>query len=91
MSRIADRLPGWKADLLSRAGRSVLVQFVLTSMVVYLAMAVDLPPWAIKEIDKIRRRFLWRGRKDLKGGHCHVAWDKVCRPLDPGGLSISDL
>jgi hypothetical protein len=63
VDRIADRLPGWKADLLSREGRRILVQSVLTSMLVYLLMAVELPPWAFKEIDKIRRRFLWRGRK----------------------------
>ena len=77
IDRIADRLRGWKADLLTKAGRKILVQFVLTSMLVYLAMAMDLPPWALKAIDKIRRGFLWRGRRDAKGGHCLLAWPKV--------------
>jgi len=77
IDRVADRLPGWKADLLTKAGRKILVQFVLTSMLVYLAMAMDLPPWALKAIDKIRRGFLWRGRRDAKGGHCLLAWPKV--------------
>jgi hypothetical protein len=57
VDRIADRLPGWKADLLSREGRRILVQSVLTSMLVYLLMAVEFPPWAIEEVDKIMRRF----------------------------------
>jgi hypothetical protein len=35
-----------------RAGRVVQVQCVLTAMLVYLAMATNLPPWAIKAIDK---------------------------------------
>jgi len=91
IDRIADQLPGWKADLMTRAGRRVQVQVVLTGMLIYLVMASDLPAWAIKEIDKIRRGFLWRGRKDVKGGHCLVAWVKVTRPFELGGLGISDL
>jgi hypothetical protein len=67
IDRISDQLPGWKADLMTRAGRVVQVQHVLTAMFIYLAMAVDLPPWAIKAIDKIRRAFVWRGRKEVKG------------------------
>lgn len=67
IDKFADKLPGWKADLLNKAGRKVLVQFVLTSMLIYLVMALDLPPWALKAIDKIRRGFLWKGRKDVRG------------------------
>ena len=35
--------------------------------------------------------FLWKGRKDVKGGHCLVAWPKVTRPTELGGLGISNL
>jgi hypothetical protein len=43
IDRMADLLSGWKADLLTRAGRKVHVQFVLTTIIIYLAMALDLP------------------------------------------------
>jgi hypothetical protein len=54
-------------------------------------MALDLPQWAHKAMDKIRRSYFWRGHKEAKGGHCLVAWDKVCRPTDLGGLGIFNL
>jgi len=91
IDKIAHQLPGWKADLTTRAGRAVQVQHVLTGILVYVAMATDLPSWALKAIDKIRRVFLWRGRKEAKGGHCLIAWPKVCRSRKLGGLGIADL
>jgi hypothetical protein len=43
IDRFANQLSSWKADLLTKAGRRILVQHVLTSMMVYMAMAVDIP------------------------------------------------
>jgi hypothetical protein len=68
IDKIADHLPEWRANLLAKAGRKVFVQFVLTSMLVHLTIVVDLPPLALKAIDKIRRGFLWKERKELKAG-----------------------
>jgi hypothetical protein len=67
-----EQLEGWKADFMNRAGRRVQVQIVLTGMLIYLAMAIDLPQWALRAIDRIRKGFLWRGTKDVGGGgrHC---------------------
>jgi hypothetical protein len=45
----------------------------------------------IKEIDNLRRRFLWAGDGELTGGKCKVAWPIVCLPTENGGLGIKDL
>jgi hypothetical protein len=91
IDRVADQLSRWKADLMTRAGRRVQIQYVMTGMLIYLAMAVDIPTGSLKAIDKIRKGFLKRGRKDVRGGHCLVAWGRVCKPLEIGGLGISSL
>lgn len=36
----------------------------------------------------IRWAFLWKGRQHVNRGYCLVAWEKVQRPLDLGGLGI---
>jgi hypothetical protein len=91
IDKMADLLSGWKANLINRAGRKIYVQFVLAATIIYLAKALDLPAWAHKAIDKIQRSYFWRGHKEVKGGHCLVVSDKVCRPIEMGGLGILNL
>jgi hypothetical protein len=52
IDRMVEELSGWKADLLKRTERKVYVQFMLTSMLIYLVMTLDLPRWAYKAFDK---------------------------------------
>jgi hypothetical protein len=65
---IVDRLPGWKASLIHPAGRATLVKAVLSSILIYHQIVLHCPKWVIRAIEKIMRGFLWKGRKDIKGG-----------------------
>ena len=68
MDKVSHRLPPWKGRLTTLAGRSVLVQSVLSSIPVHVSMAVGLPVWVIKAIDKKCRAFLWMGTDSAHGG-----------------------
>ncbi|GJN05952.1 hypothetical protein PR202_ga23631 [Eleusine coracana subsp. coracana] len=56
-----------------------------------MLIALDVPKWWIKAIEKIIRAFLWHGRKEAHGGHCPITWEQATRPLKFGGLGIFNL
>ena len=91
VDKVVVGLPTWKAGLLTKAGRTVLVKSKMSAVPVYTAIAISISPWVLKCVDKRRRAFLWKGTESVSGGHCALAWPKVCRPLDLGGLGIPDL
>ncbi|KAM0829175.1 hypothetical protein ACQ4PT_067046 [Festuca glaucescens] len=91
VDNVANKLLGWKASLLDKGGRLELVRSTLSAMPIFSMMSLDIPVKTILAIEKIIRGFLWKGRKDVKGGHCLLAWDKVCTPKAWGGLGILNL
>ncbi len=91
LEKLDNRLAGWKGQLLSRAGRMVLLNAVLSTIPAFFCSAFRIPAWALKAIDKIRRGFLWKGKVLNNGFHCLVSWEQVCRPKSMGGLGIRNL
>jgi hypothetical protein len=61
---------------------------VISALPVYLLTVLNFRKWSIKAFDKIRRNFLWKGRREVRGGCCLIAWDKIARHLELGGLDI---
>jgi hypothetical protein len=59
VDKVACRLPVWKAEQMAPIGRVTMVNAVLSSIPIYLLMAINVPKWVIKRIDKVHRGFLW--------------------------------
>jgi hypothetical protein len=47
------------------------VRFFLLAIPIYVLIAIKVPKWCL------RRAFVWKGREQVNGGACLVAWDKV--------------
>lgn len=67
VDKVRAGLPTWKAKLMSKAGRAVLVKVKISALVVHTAIAVALSSWAIGAIDKHRRAFLRKGTELVAG------------------------
>jgi hypothetical protein len=84
VDRVSQGLATWKAGLMSRAGRAVLVKVKMSVVPVHIAIALMISPWAISCINKHRRASLWRGTDSVAGSQCMVAWPMVCRLAELG-------
>jgi hypothetical protein len=47
--------------------------------------------WAISQVNKRRRAFLWAGTDNVVSGKCKISWPVVCSPKCFAGLGILDL
>ena len=87
LDRVKCKLAGWKANLLSMAGRAVLIQASSSTIPAYLMQCNLLLGKVLDGIDRVNRNFLWGSIED-KGKMHWVGWKKVTRPTDEGGLGI---
>ncbi|XP_074271290.1 uncharacterized protein LOC141595221 [Silene latifolia] len=89
VEKICSRINGYGARKFSYSGRLVLVQAVLSSLHSYWASMFVLPKEIIARIEATCRNFLWDNSADYIRVPL-VAWDKVCRPKEEGGLGLKN-
>ncbi|XP_071681529.1 uncharacterized protein [Lolium perenne] len=91
LDKLANKLAFWKARLMSRDDRVAYVRVLMAASVVYQLMALDVEPWFLQAVDKLRRGFLWAGKNEAHGRNCLVAWVTVCVPKHLGWLGFPNL
>ncbi|GAV81765.1 LOW QUALITY PROTEIN: zf-RVT domain-containing protein, partial [Cephalotus follicularis] len=87
--KLLRRTSSWVSNALSFGGRLQLLSSVLFSIQVFWCSTFILPVAVCKECDRILRSFLWHGVGNAKRSG-KVAWSKVCKPREEGGLGIKN-
>jgi hypothetical protein len=87
---MARRLAPWKMMYLSKGGRVALIKSTLSNLPTYMMPLYHIPAHVAKRIEKIQWDFLWGGLNGEDKLHL-VEWDKVCSPMDEGGLGIRNI
>ncbi|XP_058783098.1 uncharacterized protein LOC131657751 [Vicia villosa] len=90
LSTVKSRLSGWKNKHLSIGGRIVILKSVLYAIPVYYLSFFKAPTGIILKLESIFKQFLWGGGENERKINW-VKWDKVCRPIEEGGLGIRRL
>jgi hypothetical protein len=68
-----------------------MVKAVLAAIPIHQILVLQPPKCILRLLEKIQRGFLWEGRAEASGGHCHVNWRSVCQPISLGGLGVQDM
>ena len=69
VDKAVSKLTVWNGKNINHAGRSTLVKAVLTSQAMYCLTSLRAPKATLKEIDNLRKSFLWAGSEKLTGGN----------------------
>ncbi|XP_016172426.1 uncharacterized protein LOC107614807 [Arachis ipaensis] len=89
IDKVEERLSLWKAKSLNKAGKLVLIKYVLNSLPVYYLSLYKLPKTVAKKLISLQRRFLW-STEDGRHGVSLVKWEVVMAPKKAGGLGVGD-
>lgn len=90
IQKVQRKIEEWQAKLLSRGGRLILVNAVLSNLPLYFLSVFKAPKWVIKRLESLRLNFFWNGGFYPSGRGCLIAWKNICR-CKKGGFSILDL
>jgi hypothetical protein len=81
------------ADFMNYGGKLLMVKSVLASLPIFFMCCLDVPVTIKEHVQKYMRHCLWRKKtNDVQaGGSALVAWKKICRPKQQGGLGVLNL
>lgn len=95
IKKIKTKLAAWRCTSLLKASRLLFIKAVIDSIPMYWLSLNKLPAGVLKEIEKIKRRFLWgefKGNNSWTTRKLHtIRWEIICKPKTKGGLGVQVL
>jgi len=74
LDKIEAKLNLWRIRHLTIAGRVLAVKAHALSQIQYLANSIPVPPWCVKELNRLIYRFLWKGPDKITRVKASKAW-----------------
>ncbi|XP_039169323.1 uncharacterized mitochondrial protein AtMg00310-like [Eucalyptus grandis] len=90
MARVDRKLEGWKEQLISKAGKEVLIKMVVQALPQYAMNIFKIPLSICRAIERKISDFWWRKNAVQRGIHWK-SLDVLKRRKDQGGLGFRDL
>ena len=87
VDKVNQRIEGWKSRLLSKAGRTCLIQAVGASLPIYAAASGVIPTGIAWKIDNNLRDFWW-GKRDQKKPAYTISWNYIFKSKFNGGQGM---
>jgi hypothetical protein len=87
--RIKSKIAGWE-KLMSYAGKEVMIKAVLQAIPTFSMGVFLLSKGTCQKIISLIAKFWWSGSLDKKAMHW-LAWDKIAKPKNIGGMGFRDL
>ena len=93
LDKFMNKLPAYKANLLSHAARLELIRSVFSGIPVYYMANILFPKKFIAKLTAIIRNFWWTSIREHNSSKslCLRAWKDICYSKKEGGLGIRNL
>ena len=90
LEKMEKKLSAWKRLYLSKGGKLTLLKSTLSSFPTYFLSLFIIPKVMAGRLERIQRNFLW-GSSEGSFKYPLVAWNKVCSPIEMGGLGTRNV